>query len=297
MSFVFLILSLASCLVWGKVPGARTPGVLITKENLSPLGWDNGNAGDAYASEFILSGRDLVQRIELLTDRGAPIYDTTNLRAAVQTTEVVSEEHVSLDGYERDAVNFYPNKRLIKLNRTRWRDLRKSTETKIRLRLVLHEYLWISGVDDTNYTHSDPLIEQLNISNYSPSIWWNPVNPVNFVRLGLSYSPNGCIFESAKFNLKNSNETLDLVPTGNCGPEYRRVQIVKSTGITPPSSNVRGFFHMFQISIFDKDNVLKGEMNFEPEWGACLVPENESCRASGKMSIGGVELIFMYLRE
>ncbi len=265
-------------------------------------GWDNGNAGDIYASEFILTARDLLQRIDLLIEAGNPVYDTTNLRAAIRSTEVTSQEKVYLKGsdglyHERDAVNLYPDKRLIDVSRSRWREFRRPGETKGRLRLVLHEYLWISGVDDTGFVHSDHLLELLNVSNYSPSIWWNPVNPVNYLRLGLTFATEGCTFQPGKFDVKQPDETLTLTPTGPCGIEFRRVQIIKSTGVTPPSSNIRGYFHKFEIKIFDKDNTLKGELTFEPEWGACLVPESGVCRNSGKMTVGGVDLTFWFMRN
>lgn len=260
-------------------------------------GWDSGNAGDAVASEFILTGRDVLQRLELLFDNNKPVFDTANLRAAIMATEVVSEEHVMLNGYERDAVNYYPAKRLIKVNRSRWTDLRRSTATKARLRLVLHEYLWISGVDDTNFVHSEHLIELLNIGNYSPSIWWNPVNPVNYVKASLNFAPEGCAFQAGKLDVKVSEETLLMETTGDCKESYRQVQIVKTTGITPASSNARGLFHKYEIKVFDSAKVVRGEMTFEPEWGACLLPEKGACQVSGKMTVGGVAFVFWFLRN
>ncbi|MEK2645059.1 hypothetical protein [Bdellovibrio sp. BCCA] len=260
-------------------------------------GWDHGNAGDTVASEFILSGRDVLQRLELLFENNKPVFDATNLRAAIMTTEVVSEDHVMLDGFERDAVNYYPTKRLIKVNRSRWTDLRRSTETKARLRLVLHEYLWISGVDDTNFIHSEHLIELLNINNYSPSIWWNPVNPANYVKAQLTFAPEGCTIQPGKLDVKLSEETLIMETAGNCQDSYRQVQIVKQAGVTPPSSNARGLFHKYEITVLDRTKTLKGEMIFEPEWGACLLPEKGVCQVSGKMTIGGVELVFWFLRN
>jgi hypothetical protein len=72
---------------------------------------------------------------------------------------------------------------------------------------------------------------------------------------------------------------------------------VKSTGVTPASSNIRGLFHSYAIKVYDHAQAVQGEMSFEPEWGACLVPDSNACRGSGKMTIGGVELIFWFLRE
>lgn len=135
-------------------------------------GFDSGNAGDAFSAEFLFSGRDVLQRLEILSSQGKGLIETKSLRAAMEATVVVSEDRVFLDGHERDAVN-YPSKKLIKINRTRWKELRQPQETKARLRLALHEFLWVSGVDDTNFNKSNPIIEALNVAPYSPSIWLN----------------------------------------------------------------------------------------------------------------------------
>jgi hypothetical protein len=260
-------------------------------------GFENGNAGDAFSSEFILSGRDIVQRLELLTKSGKTIYDTTNLRVALTTTEVVSDEHVFLNGYERDAVNYFPTQRLIKMGRARWRELRRSTETKARLQLVLHEYLWVSGENDTNFAVSQRLISFLNISNYSPDVWWNPVNPMNYVVPTLSFAPAGCVIAPGKLDVKSSDETVEIESTGSCGDAYRKLRIVKTAGVTPASSNVRGLFHKFELTVFDKTARPLGQMVFEPEWGKCLLPEDGTCQVSGKFTIGDVEMVFWFLRE
>lgn len=263
----------------------------------SVMGWENGNAGDAVASEFILTGRDVLQRLDLLFKQGSPAYDTSKLRAVIKATEVTSQDHVYIRGLERDAENFYPKKQLIIVSRTRWTDLRRSTHTKQRLRLVLHEYLWMTGVADTDFANSDHLIELLNIKNYSPDIWWNPVNPLNYVAPTLAFAPANCAMAPANLKPASSDEVIDIESEGECGDAYRKLHIVKTAGITPASSNVRGLFHSFALTVTDGAGRQTGEMTFEPEWGKCLMPEEGSCQASGKMTIGGVEIVFWFLRE
>jgi hypothetical protein len=261
------------------------------------LGWENGNAGDAVASEFILTGRDVLQRLQLLFKNDKPVFDPAKLRAVIKSTEVTSVDRVFLRGLERDAENFYPTRPLIKVSRTRWTDLRRSTRTKDRLRLVLHEYLWMSGKPDKDFSESDHLIELLNIKNYSPDIWWNPVNPLNYVAPTLSFAPEGCAMQPVSLRPTSQDETVDIESSGSCGDAYRKLHIVKTAGITPASSNVRGLFHSFALTVTDAAGNKLGEMTFEPEWGKCLLPEEGSCQASGKMTIGGVEIVFWFLRE
>lgn len=146
--------------------------LMLTGASPALAGFDSGNAGDALSAEFIYTGRDVLQRLELAAAAGKPIYDTKKLRAVMETTEVVSKEKVELDGKERDAVN-YPSRKLIEISRPRWKEYRKTSETHARLKIVLHEYLWMTGTDDTNYVKSEPIIRALNVPNYSPSIWLN----------------------------------------------------------------------------------------------------------------------------
>lgn len=277
----------------GMAAFAQTP-----PNDFSHTGWESGNAGDTYAAEFRLTAKDVVQRLELLFQSSKPVFDVAALKVAVSpSTNVVSEDHVFLNGEEVDAANF-PAQHLIKVNRTRWKELRRSTETKSRLRVSLHEFLFIAGTDDTGFVVSDHLIELLNIGNYSPDIWWNPVNPANFVMASLSYAPSDCQIGSAKMNVLNSDETIVLETTGHCrDAAYRKVKIVKTAGVIPASSRVRGLFHDYWITVLDRDQNKVGELQFEPTWGQCLLPDSGTCQLSGKMTVAGVELVFWFLRD
>jgi hypothetical protein len=256
-------------------------------------GWDSGNAGDPIAAEFKLTGRDIVQRLELLS---SPKIDTTNLRLALDAL-VTSAPHVFVDNVERAAKNHYPDSRWIEVGQVRWQDLRKPTNTVERLRVVLHEYLWTSGVADEDYVRSDYLLQLINIGNYSPGVWWNPVNPTNTVVPTLEYAPAGCAFASVDLNVQSSSETLIAKPTGDCGDAYRELKIVKTAGVTPPSTNVRGTFHKFELTVYDRAGALQGEVGFEPAWGECLLPDSGACRVSGTLTIGGVDIQFWFLRK
>ena len=135
-------------------------------------GFDSGNAGDAYSAEFIFTGRDILQRLEIAAKDGAPIYPTAKLRKAIEDTHVASADHTTVNGNETDARN-EPSNHLITVNRTRWATYRTPAETFARLRLALHEYLWLTGVPDDKYAVSEPIVRKLNIPDYSPSVWLN----------------------------------------------------------------------------------------------------------------------------
>lgn len=262
-------------------------------------GWDNGNAGDSYAAEFELTAKDVVQRLELASKNGSPIPHTAALRAALSTTTVHSKDRVFWNDIEVDAVN-YPSLNLIEVGRIRWEMLRRPTETKTRMRLVLHEYLWIIGVDDTGFRISQGMIELLNIKNFNPNIWWKPVNPANLIVSTLKSAPQGCHLEAKKLDITKSVEHLTFETQGTCENYYRQVLVIKSTGLTPVSSNVRGEFHTYEIRVNSREGENYPEVGkfiYEPEWGRCLVPDEGACRVSGKVSAGGVDFVFWFLRE
>lgn len=152
----------------------KTVTALVAGLVMSPLahaGFDSGNAGDAIAAEFLYSGRDVLQRLELAAKEGRMIYDTTKLRAVMEKTRVVSKDHVSVKGHEVDAKNYYPDENLIEVGRIRWETYRKESETFARLKLAFHEFLWLTGVDDEGFKVSEPILKALSVPNYSANVW------------------------------------------------------------------------------------------------------------------------------
>jgi hypothetical protein len=259
--------------------------------------WYTGNAGDVYSAEFILTGTDLVQRIQ---NSGLPVSDLVDpalLRAAILKTTVHSEERVYNRGYEVDAVNL-PNEKKIVINRSRWRDLRKSNETRNRYLLVLHEYLYLMGINDTGFRYSAGYIDRLNIGNFSPNTYWSPINPVNFLEIRSARYPEECRYSSISFLPDQAEENFDVETSPSCPKEERRRFVVrKFSNVIPPSKGVRGLFQKYVIQIYSSSQTLLGEVAFEPEWGRCLFPDDESCRSSGKISVGGVEFEFGFLKS
>jgi hypothetical protein len=258
-------------------------------------GWDHGNAGDAFASEFVLSGRDLVQRMKLLPASERQGVDLNQLAGAVLNTKVHTEERLILRGMEVDALNF-PEKGLIILSRARWRPLRVASETRQRLTLVLHEYLGVMGLDDSQYRLSGRIIPQLDIKDYNPHRWWNPLNPANRVSLELAYAPEGCTIDGFNFDPALPSETLTIQTVGPCGDAYRTVIVRKNSYTAPPGSPARGTFHRYEIQVLSAAGDPLGQMTYEPEWSSCLLPQDGVCRLSGKIFVGGVELIFWMQR-
>jgi len=131
---------------------------------LAEAGNDNGNGGDGYAAEFVATAKTAVRLLKNHpTDESIPDYgiDLKQFETAVKTTAVHSEERLFLDDQEVDAIN-YPQKKLIKISRSRWKELRSNDQEQARYRLVIHEYLFIIGIDDQQYRVSDGIMESLS---------------------------------------------------------------------------------------------------------------------------------------
>ena len=113
-------------------------------------GVGHGGGGDEFALSFVSLGNAIVGFFENLElGRAFPEVKVDELRRAVAETRVESREVLLLRGAEVDAIN-YAADRLIQLSRKRWGEQRESDPSNL-YPLVLHEYLGIMGVPDSNY--------------------------------------------------------------------------------------------------------------------------------------------------
>lgn len=255
-------------------------------------GWDHGNAGDSYAAEFVMTAKDLVLHLKTLPSGELDEVNLALLIGAIETTTVRTEDQLLYKGREVEAIND-PDQKLILLNRSIWRSRRAENNTIARYTFVLHEYLGIMRVNDEQYKVSGPLVALLDLKNYNPALWWNPLNPVNYITMNLVYSNGNCKIEGLKFDLQKTEEVLVSETTGDCGDDYRKVVVAKSSNTAPPSSKLRGTFHRFQIGIMDRNGNNISQLTYEPEWGRCLGPQIGACASSGKVLLGGIEFVFL----
>ncbi len=210
---------------------------------------------------------------------------------AIANTTVYSEGRLMLDDQEVDAIN-YPSKRLIKVNRSRWMDLRGETATIARFNLVIHEYLGIMGIDDTQYRVSHDLIRALSPSNFSPREWWEPMNPTNRVHFGVALPGVGCSAGSweLRFDIDIREESLGL--NLDCEGSHWRIEGEKREHFGATSDGMKGSFHVFEIRVYNNQNQLLGKIEYSPEWGRCLVTDSIRCSQSGVFIIGAVQFSF-----
>lgn len=110
-------------------------------------GTEGGNGGDEYSKDFIEMGLNVLNTLNRLPIAGV---DNVALLSAIQQTKVVSKPTLTHEGYEVDALNFPdPVNPYIEVSRAGWDRMAQSTFR--RAFLVLHEYLGIMGVDDSQF--------------------------------------------------------------------------------------------------------------------------------------------------
>jgi hypothetical protein len=116
-----------------------------------------GNGGDIVAGEFNAIARTAVHFLKLKALSTVDELLVLEIEKKISTTLVTSVEYpLILGAREVDAIN-YPVDGKILVNRTRWEQIRLRTPSMIS-QIVLHEYIWIAGTDDGDYSVSTRLV-------------------------------------------------------------------------------------------------------------------------------------------
>ena len=113
-----------------------------------------GHGGDSHAAEFVLEANRIYGELITLPNLSSFGIRIESFLAAVQATHVSSVDGMLfLGGEQVDAENFPVQMKII-LSRPAWANMSKEGK---RI-LVLHEYLSIMGLDDSNYRLTGPLL-------------------------------------------------------------------------------------------------------------------------------------------
>lgn len=119
-----------------------------------------GNGGDVVASEFNSIARTAVYFLQKRVLSPADQQLVADILKKIETTQVESVAHeLVIEGRAVDAIN-YPSVDQIKVNRKRWEQIRLRGPS-MRAMIVLHEYIWIAGVDDSHYAISTRLTKEI----------------------------------------------------------------------------------------------------------------------------------------
>jgi len=114
-------------------------------------GTEVGNGGDIISQEFITTGYRIAGALRVNPIDGV---SADEFLMKVATVQVYSKDKVMLNGEEVSAANF-PSQNKIYVSKARWKATRNIL---LRAYLVFHEYLWMMGINDTNYKVSHKLV-------------------------------------------------------------------------------------------------------------------------------------------
>lgn len=119
-----------------------------------------GNGGDIVASEFNSIARTAVYFLHKRSLSSEDQQLVADILRKIETIQVESvENELSIAGRVVDAIN-YPSLGQIKVSRKRWEQIRLRGPS-MRTMIVLHEYIWVAGVDDSHYAISTRLAKEI----------------------------------------------------------------------------------------------------------------------------------------
>lgn len=126
---------------------------------IKSLAWKESNGGDAIAAQFVSVGWYIADELET---RIIEPEIRLKLVEAIKKTQIVVQDKLYLNGVEKDAINHPdPDFPVIEINRPRFEIIIQSlTASK---QLVLHEYLFIIGIDDSDYHTSSKIIKAISV--------------------------------------------------------------------------------------------------------------------------------------
>ena len=112
------------------------------------------NGGDLIAKDFYDIGQTIICSLQKSYYSRTNPKLLTQLQNTMKTGKISSQDFLFLNGKSVEAIN-RPQTLEITINRTNWLRL---TDIRQKFLLVLHEYLWLSGLDDTNFFMSSKMI-------------------------------------------------------------------------------------------------------------------------------------------
>jgi hypothetical protein len=257
---------------------------------------NESGGGDGYAAEFVLTAKTALELAKKLDPSDLLPVNIDTLTGAIANTSVHSEEKLVFEGNEVDAIN-YPDKKLIKISRVRWTDLRTESQTFPRFYLVIHEYLGIMGIDDSQYSVSQRLINSISPSKFSTTQWWHPMNPTNEIVPHVELPGVGCSNGAWTLNFDINKPTETQSQKLRCDGREWKIVANKTERYGASTSGIKGTYHSFEVKVFDGQNNLLGSGIYSPEWGRCLLSSDVHCSQSGEFKIDSVTFNFWMSRR
>jgi hypothetical protein len=133
--------------------------VISSSKAWSRSGTTIGNAGDLLSKEFFFLAREMSNSISNIEFKS---YDNTideKINSLLPSLDLKIGKNLQLDSQPVTAIN-YPKERIIIIDKEKWTLINKRSDKR---QLVLHELLWLIGINDFDYKHSEYIFNKVKI--------------------------------------------------------------------------------------------------------------------------------------
>jgi hypothetical protein len=129
-----------------------------------------GNAGDLLSKEFFFLAREITNNISKveLNRYDNSIDDRINTLLPILNFKV--GKNLLLDGQPVTAIN-YPKKNTLIIDKEKWRAISKRNDKR---QLILHELLWLIGIEDADYQNSEYIFKK--VKEYETKLSESPIS-------------------------------------------------------------------------------------------------------------------------
>ncbi|MCM2276592.1 MAG: hypothetical protein NDJ89_00770 [Oligoflexia bacterium] len=166
-------------------------------------GKDVGNGGDWLLAEIYKAGDALIKRLAISNPDSIPL---PKLRELINTMEIeISEDPLFLNGKPKDAINYFPERKLIRFYRKRWEE--HFTLKRDTLTLLYHELDPYFKGNEPNYIRSRSALYQ------------NPLPPnLSTIRAGV-FTPEFQKAPSCGVQIESNPDDLTIKVTWKTMPD------------------------------------------------------------------------------
>ncbi|GEM_PF-3848717 len=153
-----------------------------------------GNAGDLLSKEIFHLSRELSSSISKVDTTDLPFNISNRIDELLPRLTLKFKKNLTLNGGEVTAINV-PEESLLIVDPYKWRKLETRGSKRI---LLLHELLWLIGLDDSDYSYSTSLFEK--VKAFEARLFQSPISQALTAALceGILRGDNFTVFETLR---------------------------------------------------------------------------------------------------
>lgn len=221
----------------------------------SSKGWRESYGGDFYAAEFKSYGRQIGYGLSAADFESLTSMDKDHFNNIVDNVQIECKSNLILDNVSKWAINYpFENPQRIELDCNKWTE---ETSYVGRLRLVAHEFLHLSLIDDSLYEISEKLVNKFLLENKkSESATLNALDAALFCQIKKF---NRAVADGANIYTRNEDtgaNLLNIALSGGCLPLLKELDRLGVKSSDDPSTLV-SFFYFLKEQAYTKESEIK----------------------------------------